>query len=160
MPYRVVTNELTLNLRDDENREKTKIIQVNSIFTNTDQIADAHHDSMRGAVTDYIYRQKQAFDGNLDIGTEGDVHDKSYLVFLDERYDKVLYSMYDLHPDVFVEPTGSLARVVKDFSVLDAALAGTPEKGVANIISWILDGTIPIGSGRDILEYVEGYKAD
>lgn len=160
MPYLAVVNEMTMTLRDDENRQKTKDVEINSIFTATDNIADAFHNMMRGAVTKYIYRQKQAFDGTLDLGTEGDVFDKTNLVFLNDRYERVVLSVYDVAQACFVATTGANARVVKDLAVLEAGAVDSPEEGMAEIINWVLDGTIIIGGGDTILEYVEGYKVD
>lgn len=160
MPYTVVTNEMTMTLRDDENRQKPKHLEINSIFTQTDDIADAFHNMMRGAVTRYTYRQKQAFSGTLDLGTNGDVHDKTNLVFLNDRYEKVILSVYDVEQACFVATTGSNARVIKDLAVLAAGAADSPEEGLSEIINWVLDGTIIIGGGDTILEFVEGYKVD
>lgn len=160
MPYLVVVNEMTMNLRDDEERTRTRTLEINSIFTNTDDVADAHALCMRGTVDRYAYRQKQAFDGVLEVGADGDVNDKTNLIFRNDRLEKVVFPIYDLEPECFVAATGALARTVRDKADLETAADPDPGFYLNQIIDWVLDGTIIIGGGDTIVEYVEGYKVD
>lgn len=160
MAYSTVKHSATFLLKDNEGREKRKELEINSAFTNTDGIAQALNDMMGGsAVPAYIYNQKQAWDGAITYDDTGDVNDKTNLVFLTNTQDKVAHPVYDLDQSCFVSTDGPNARVVKDFDTLDAAAAGTPEKALATYISYITAGNIII-SRYDIVDYVEGYKAD
>jgi len=166
MPYLQHKNEVTMRQRDDEERTRNRTFRIDSAFTVTDDMATALSLCTRGTVDKYAYRQVQSFDGALELGDDGDVNDKTNLVFLDVHGERVIFPLYDLHQDCFVAETGALARVVKDKDVLEDAtgpvppVAGDPEWYLNQLIDWVLDGTIIIGSGEPLASYVEGYKVD
>lgn len=159
MAYLQTKNEVTLNLQDDEGRKKRKTFEIDNAFTNTDAIAQNYNDCMRGAVTDYIYRQKQAFDGSVDFGTVGDVNDITNLIF--ELPNKERYSVQFpyLAQACFVATTGPNARIVKDLATLQAGVVGSPEAALAGLIGYYLSGEI-LAAGQVVDRYIEGYKAD
>lgn len=160
MAYDTVKHSATFLLKDNEGREKRKELEINSAFTQTDQIAQALNDMMGGAaVPAYTYNQKQAWDGVITYDDTGDVNDKTNLIFLTNTQDKVAHPVYDLDQSCFVDTEGPNARVVKGFAALDAAAPGSPAKALATYISFITAGSIII-SRYDIVDYVEGYKAD
>lgn len=160
MAYTTVKHSAVFLLKDNEGREKRKELEINSAFTQTDQIAQALNDMMGGgAVPAYTYNQKQAWDGAVTYDNTGDVNDKTNLVFLTNTQEKIAHPVYDLDQSCFVAVDGPNARVVKDFATLDAAAEGSPAKGLATYISFITAGSIII-SRYDIVDYVEGYKAD
>lgn len=159
MPYFQTKNEITFKLRDDENRTRRRTIELDNAYTLTDDLANAMAGFMRGTVESYTYRQEQAFVGALDLGTQGDVNDKVNLIFRKANKDLHAFPVYDVHQDCFVSTSGSLARRIKDFDVLDAAADGTPEKNLAIFISNVLNGEMLV-AGEQMEEYVEGYKVD
>lgn len=89
---------------------------------------------------------------------DSDVSDTVRLYFELEDTSTAHFDIPDPADEIFEASSGPGANIVKEKSVLDAAVAGTPEKELGLLIDAVLAGTILISDGETPAGYLHGER--
>lgn len=157
MAYTTINNFLTVDYTDVRENSRQRRIELGGLVIITDTEADAMHDASKSAVRKY-WQSNVQMDDALTPDADSEVRDtlRLYLKLPDDSVGH--FDIPDPHDEVFLSTTGPGANILKDYATLAAALAGTPEKAVADIIDLLLAGTFLISDGETAQTFLSGER--
>ena len=157
MAYTTLKNYATFTFRDVRDNVRTRQVELGGLVILTDDNANDLHNASKSAVIKYVQNNVQSDDA-LAPDADSEVSDTARLYFELPDLEKGHFDIPDPHDEIFLATAGAGANIVKEYAVLAAAVAGTPEKAVANIIDDVLAGEILISDGEQPTRYLEGER--
>jgi hypothetical protein len=158
MPYTTYKNTLTLRMRDERDTERTRIVTLGGLVVVTDDDANLFNAASKSFVASYVQNNYQKDDA-LAPEADSEVRDTLRLYFRMPNEDTAFFDIPDPHDDLFLDTVGAGANILKSKTALDAAVDGTPEDAVGQIIDHVLAGEYLIDNQGVAAEaYLEGER--
>lgn len=158
MAYTALQNFLTITYTDIRGNTRNRRIETDPALVVTDPIVGKLDDVSKSALKRYTLGLNQADDA-LTPDADSEKADTARLYFdLDGLGKKGHFDIVDPHDDLFLSTAGPNANVIKDYATLFAAVAGTPEKSLADIIDALLAGSMTISDGETPASYLNGVR--
>lgn len=157
MAYTTNKNTMVLSFRDIRNENRFREIELGGLVVVTDDDALDFDGCSKSVVRRYVQKNEQ-IDNGLTPDADSEVNDTLRLFFLLTDDTKWHIDIVDPADELFLSTTGPGANIVKDKSVLAAAVSPAPEYYLNNIIDKVLAGSILISDGETPTAYLEGMR--
>lgn len=157
MAYGSIKNFLSLTYRDERQDERNRRVELGPAVVITETDVLRWHNVSKSAVAKFVQQNVQSDPGlSPQVGSEKRDTMRLYFRMGDESIGHL--DIPDPVDDLFLATSGPNANTVIDKADMDAALAGTPEDELGEIIDGVLAGTYRIKGGQTPSAYLRGER--